>query len=87
MNNLECQLVYEGKSERVNFKTNDPNPSLYVFAKKVFKDIPSDGDMLFTEMADIYRNGWHLPKWLAFTEMAGIYRNGCCLFMLKLFTS
>ena len=42
MNNLECQLVYEGKSERVNFKTNDPNPSLYVFAKKVFKDIPSD---------------------------------------------
>ena len=26
----------------------------------------------------IYRNGRHLPKWLAFTEMAGIYRNGYC---------
>ena len=30
-------------------------------------------DLLFTEMADIYRNGWHLPKWPAFTEMATVY--------------
>ena len=36
------------------------------------------GDMLFTEMADIYRNGWHLPKWPAFTEMATV--NVCLIF-------
>ena len=34
--------------------------------------------MLFTEMADIYRNGWHLPKWPAFTEMATV--NVCLIF-------